>query len=125
MSNPYLNNILFGNSKASVDEDYICSLGEFMLTEDWLQRMVKEPVNANSFELSSPELDCIPPASRPEYFSFDLRDSLRCAKEILSSESSNAYHFVSGVLRRSSIQTFRKRCPVVSHSLHITIKRTV
>jgi len=82
MSNPYLNNILFGNSKASVDEDYICSLGEFMLTEDWLQRMVKEPVNANSFELSSPELDCIPPASRPEYFSFDLRDSLRCAKEI-------------------------------------------
>jgi len=24
----------------------------------------------NSFELSSPELDCIPPASRPEYFSY-------------------------------------------------------
>jgi len=24
---------------------------------------------SNSFELSSPELDCIPPASRPEYFS--------------------------------------------------------
>jgi len=37
----------------------------FAIHDDRIQIVQK----LNSFEQSSPELDCIPPASRPEYFS--------------------------------------------------------
>ena len=42
MSNPYLNNILFGNSKTQVNEDYIRGLEQYMLTADRLQHMSKD-----------------------------------------------------------------------------------
>jgi hypothetical protein len=42
MSNPYLNNILFGNSKTQVNEDYIRGLEQYMLTADRLQHIPKD-----------------------------------------------------------------------------------
>jgi len=47
MSNPYLNNILFGNSKMQVDEDYVRGLEEFMLTEDRLKMFTTKQENAS------------------------------------------------------------------------------
>ena len=84
MSNAYLNNILFGISADKITPVYMKGLIPYMYTNEWKklgsildlhEEYELTPASLENSVRRSLEPTCSP--VNPEYFSFDLRDSLR------------------------------------------------